>query len=332
MAGSRRARTASPSAVEVEHGFKQDRISAFETPTDGFTFVNASISWKPWGAASNTSLMLSANNIFDVEARRAASVLKDYAPLPGRDIRVTARIQIRRRRILPSLWGKGLAMADRMHPAPEATPASRRLPWPILIGAGFALFLLALIWFGHELVEGDGAAMDRAIMLAMRSGGHPIGPARLPSAVRDVTALGSTTVLSFLVMVSAVFLWLAGRLRTALLLVGATALGSLTVETIKALVSRSRPDLVGRLMEETSKSFPSGHAALSAIVYLTLATLLFPVLPGRRIRAFVRDRRADPHRLGGREPGLSRRALAEATSPPAGRSAAPGRCCGGGSS
>lgn len=79
---------------EVEHVFDQTRISAFETPTDGFTFVNASISWKPWGAGSNTSLQLSANNIFDVEARRAASVLKDYAPLPGRDIRVTARIQI----------------------------------------------------------------------------------------------------------------------------------------------------------------------------------------------------------------------------------------------
>ena len=174
-----------------------------------------------------------------------------------------------------------------MHPAPEAPPASRRLPWPILAVAGFALFLLALIWFGHELVEGDGAAMDRAIMLAMRDGAHPIGPAWLPSAVRDVTALGSTTVLSFLVLVAAIFLWLAGRLRTALLLVGATTLGSLTVEMIKALVSRSRPDLVGRLMEETSKSFPSGHAALSAIVYLTLATLLFPVLPDRRIRAFV---------------------------------------------
>jgi iron complex outermembrane receptor protein len=79
---------------EVEHVFDQTRISAFETPTDGFTFVNASVSWKPWGAGSNTSLMLSANNIFDVEARRAASVLKDYAPLPGRDIRVTARVQI----------------------------------------------------------------------------------------------------------------------------------------------------------------------------------------------------------------------------------------------
>jgi iron complex outermembrane recepter protein len=80
--------------VEVEHSFEQDRITAFETPTDGFTLVNASIAWKPWGDASNTSLMLSANNIFDVEARRHTSVLKDYAPLAGRDIRATLRLEI----------------------------------------------------------------------------------------------------------------------------------------------------------------------------------------------------------------------------------------------
>lgn len=80
--------------VEIEHSFEQDRIAAFETPTDGFTLVNASIAWKPWGDASNTSLMLSANNIFDVEARRHTSVLKDYAPLAGRDIRATLRLEI----------------------------------------------------------------------------------------------------------------------------------------------------------------------------------------------------------------------------------------------
>ncbi len=80
--------------VEVEHSFEQDRITAFETPTDSFTLVNASIAWKPWGDASNTSLTLSANNIFDVEARRHTSVLKDYAPLAGRDIRATLRVEI----------------------------------------------------------------------------------------------------------------------------------------------------------------------------------------------------------------------------------------------
>ncbi|MET0309405.1 MAG: TonB-dependent receptor [Sphingomonas sp.] len=79
--------------VEVEHSFAQDRIAEFETTTPANTLVNASLAWKPWGA-NGTSLTLSANNIFDVDARRAASVLKDYAPLAGRDIRVTARVQI----------------------------------------------------------------------------------------------------------------------------------------------------------------------------------------------------------------------------------------------
>lgn len=80
--------------VEVEHSFAQDRVADFETTTDGFTLVNASIAWKPFGAGSNTSLTLSANNIFDVEARRHTSVLKDYAPLAGRDLRATLRVQL----------------------------------------------------------------------------------------------------------------------------------------------------------------------------------------------------------------------------------------------
>lgn len=80
--------------IEVEHSFAQERIAAFETSTAGFTLVNASIAWKPFGGDSNTSLALSANNIFDVEARRHTSVLKDYAPLAGRDLRATLRVQL----------------------------------------------------------------------------------------------------------------------------------------------------------------------------------------------------------------------------------------------
>ncbi|MFN3470460.1 MAG: TonB-dependent receptor [Novosphingobium sp.] len=77
--------------IEVEHVAAQRRIAAFETETPGWTMVNASVSWKPFGAASGTTLMLQANNIFDVEARRHTSFLKDVAPLFGRDIRLSAR-------------------------------------------------------------------------------------------------------------------------------------------------------------------------------------------------------------------------------------------------
>lgn len=78
--------------LEVERVFAQERIAAFETPTDGFTLVNASIVWRPWGREEATSLILSANNILDADARRHASFTKDFVPLAGRDIRLAARL------------------------------------------------------------------------------------------------------------------------------------------------------------------------------------------------------------------------------------------------
>ncbi len=78
--------------VEAEWSDKQNRVTGFETPTKGFTLVNASLSFKPFGKDNSTSILVSANNIFDVEARRHASFLKDFAPLSGRDFRVTAKV------------------------------------------------------------------------------------------------------------------------------------------------------------------------------------------------------------------------------------------------
>jgi iron complex outermembrane recepter protein len=77
--------------VEAEWVADQERVAAFESPTDGHTIVNASVSWRPWGSKRETMLILSANNIFDVDARRHASFTKDFVPLAGRDLRVSAR-------------------------------------------------------------------------------------------------------------------------------------------------------------------------------------------------------------------------------------------------
>lgn len=77
--------------LEVEWVDGQTRIAPFETATSGYHLVNASIAVRPWGEDKDVSLLLSANNIFDVVARRHASFLKDYAPLAGRDLRITLR-------------------------------------------------------------------------------------------------------------------------------------------------------------------------------------------------------------------------------------------------
>lgn len=79
--------------IEVEHVFAQGRLAPFETRTRDFTLVNFSAQFKPF-ADKETTLTLSANNLFDVDARRHASFLKDFAPLAGRDIRVTVRFAL----------------------------------------------------------------------------------------------------------------------------------------------------------------------------------------------------------------------------------------------
>ena len=79
--------------IQVEHVTAQNRVAPNETTTPGYTVVNASFDWHPLAARPELTLSLTGNNIFDVEARRHSSELKDYAPLAGRDIRLTARIK-----------------------------------------------------------------------------------------------------------------------------------------------------------------------------------------------------------------------------------------------
>jgi len=78
--------------LEVEGTAAQRETAPNETPTPGYTLVNASFDWHPFAAHPDLTLSIEANNLFDVVARRHSSFLKDYAPLAGRDIRLTARV------------------------------------------------------------------------------------------------------------------------------------------------------------------------------------------------------------------------------------------------
>ena len=78
--------------VEVERDFAHERTAPNETDTPGYTMVNASLDYHPFAANPELTLSLVANNLFDVDARRSTSLLKDFAPLAGRDIRLSARV------------------------------------------------------------------------------------------------------------------------------------------------------------------------------------------------------------------------------------------------
>lgn len=77
--------------AEVQWFDKQDRLAPLETPTDDFAHVNLSLAWKPMRGANNVTVMLQANNLFDVEGRRHASFTKDFVPLAGRNLKLSVR-------------------------------------------------------------------------------------------------------------------------------------------------------------------------------------------------------------------------------------------------
>ena len=75
--------------VEAVDTAKQDRVAAFETPTDGYTFLNASLAWRPQGHDGAWSIRLDGRNLSDELGRVHTSFLKDELPLPGRNVRLT---------------------------------------------------------------------------------------------------------------------------------------------------------------------------------------------------------------------------------------------------
>ncbi|OYX47833.1 MAG: TonB-dependent receptor [Sphingomonadales bacterium 32-64-22] len=77
---------------EVEAYGKQDRVSEHESPTEGFTFVNASVAWHPFEGNQNLTVLAQVDNIFDVEGRRHTSFTKEYTPLAGRNFKLSARV------------------------------------------------------------------------------------------------------------------------------------------------------------------------------------------------------------------------------------------------
>ena len=137
--------------------------------------------------------------------------------------------------------------------------------------------LFAFIKLASEVVEGETLSFDRSILLALRVAGDtadPIGPTWFESVMRDLTALGSTVVLIIFTLAIAGFLIVTDRRALALLLMLAVSLGTALSNILKYFIGRPRPDLVAHVVQVHTMSFPSGHAMLSAVTYLTIGALL----------------------------------------------------------
>ena len=177
-------------------------------------------------------------------------------------------------------------MTDSLHSVNIRIPQKEARPL-----LGLLLTALLLVGFGllAAAVHGGGIAeFDRAVLLMLRTSetsADPIGPAWLEEVGRDVTSLGSFVFLGFLLAVVAVYLLLVRRRAEAVLLLVCVLGGTLMSTFLKMAFERPRPELPHAARVFTA-SFPSGHATLSALTFLTVAALLMQATQDTRLKVF----------------------------------------------
>jgi undecaprenyl-diphosphatase len=157
----------------------------------------------------------------------------------------------------------------------------------LLVLAGGALAFLDL---SGDVAEGDTRAFDMAVLRALRLPGDPsglVGPPWLHVAAADVTALGSVTVLGLFVVLAVALMLCLKRWSEALVVLAGAGGGVAISQGLKQLFGRERPEMVYRAVEAANPSFPSGHAMLSAVVFLTLGALAARFAPRRRVKALA---------------------------------------------
>jgi undecaprenyl-diphosphatase len=171
------------------------------------------------------------------------------------------------------------------HPLRRRPELGTILALGVAAAAGWAFLALA-----GEVREGDVHELDRALLLALRTPGDPsdpVGPRWFEEMARDFTALGGTAVTVLVTVAATLFLWSVKSRAAAALLVAAVGGGEVLSLALKAAFGRPRPDLVPHATHVYTASFPSGHAMMSAVAWLTIGAIVARVRPEKRAKAVV---------------------------------------------
>lgn len=141
-----------------------------------------------------------------------------------------------------------------------------------------------------EMREGETHGADQVILLALRKPNdlsNPIGPQWLETVCRDLTSLGSPIVLALITIFVVCYLCIDGKRAIAVFVSVAIAGGAIFSTLLKLGFARPRPELVSHLVSVDSFSFPSSHATMATVTYLTLGVLLARVQKRRRMKFYL---------------------------------------------
>ncbi|WAC59890.1 phosphatase PAP2 family protein [Brevundimonas sp. SL130] len=154
-----------------------------------------------------------------------------------------------------------------------------------------AISVTSFIEIADAMTEADGQAFDHQVLALLRpyadDPGRPWGPGWLKEAAADITSLGGIAVLGLFALIVIVFLLSQRKWLSSLLLALGLAGGVMLSEGLKAVFERERPPQLMQAVETTNASFPSGHALLATVFYLSVAVMLTRAFPRPGFKIFV---------------------------------------------
>ncbi|GAA0526588.1 undecaprenyl-diphosphatase [Rhizomicrobium palustre] len=160
----------------------------------------------------------------------------------------------------------------------------------LLIWIGLAGAVWVFLKLADEVIEGDLDRFDQSILYAFRVAGDPhqaAGPHWLLESMRDITALGGLTLLSFVTVLGVIVLWAHRQRRQAVIFGICVPLAQLSSGLFKDIYERARPSFAIYGDLPTSMSFPSGHSTVATATYFLLAVIVASLEPRRAMKALA---------------------------------------------
>jgi undecaprenyl-diphosphatase len=158
--------------------------------------------------------------------------------------------------------------------------ANPELLWVLLAILGGACGFIMVAW---AVRKGVTQKFDEGLLLDMS---EISGPVWLEEMGRDLTALGGFAALCLLIVIVCGYLLICRKYRALALVLAATLGGLVLNGLLKERFDRPRPKVVPYKSQVWTSSFPSGHSLNSAVIYLTLGSLLASLVERRRLKVY----------------------------------------------
>jgi undecaprenyl-diphosphatase len=161
---------------------------------------------------------------------------------------------------------------------------------PVALLSLLSLGIFIFLELAEEIGEGEALGYDEHLLLSLRNPADlsdPIGPPWLEEIALELTSLGGYPIIALLTLAVAGYLAIVARRWAAIYVLGSIGGGALLSTLLKVFFERPRPDIVEQLDVIHTASFPSGHAMVGTVTYLTLGALVVRFAGTRREAIYI---------------------------------------------